>query len=354
MSSPTRPSPSASSASPPRPNGPSGRWSGLASFLMPTEATGWVRATAWASMLANAMLIVTGGAVRLTGSGLGCPTWPRCTDESWTNTPEMGVHGVIEFGNRTLTFVLVVVSVLTFLAVWRLRDRHPLFVRIAVAIGLGIILQAVIGGITVRTGLNPWVVGIHFVISAGLIALAAVLVNRTRRASLPAVAAAERAGQVTGREARWMRWLAGVIAVSGALTIYLGTLVTGTGPHSGDGGEVARHAFDPYLVTRVHVFPVYVIVLATAAALVLARWRRWPAALRRILVVLGVLLVAQAAIGYYQFFNGVPALAVGLHMAGAAALAAVVTMAVEKMLAVSVSVSAAAPPDVRASQVVAP
>ena len=90
---------------------------------MPTRITAWVRVMAWASMVTNGALILTGGLVRLTGSGLGCPTWPRCTADSWTNTPEMGIHGYIEFGNRTLTFVLVAVSVLTFLAVWRLRDR---------------------------------------------------------------------------------------------------------------------------------------------------------------------------------------------------------------------------------------
>ncbi|GGK74715.1 COX15/CtaA family protein [Ornithinimicrobium pekingense] len=328
MTSPTSTTPTAA--------GPGPRGGGaVRAFLMPTTVTGWVRATAWASMLANALLIVTGGAVRLTGSGLGCPTWPRCTDASWTNTPEMGVHGYIEFGNRTLTFLLVAISVLTFLAVWRTRDRHPSFVRIAVAIGLGIILQAAVGGITVRTGLNPWVVGVHFVISTVLVALAAVLVARTRRVSLEQVAVSERAGQLGGPERGLARGLAGTIAVSGALTIYLGTLVTGTGPHSGDAGEVARHAFDPYVVTRVHVVPVYVMVAATLAALAVALRRGWPAPVRRVLLLLGALLLAQAALGYYQFFNGVPVLAVGLHMAGAAALAAVITLAVEKVYAVS-------------------
>lgn len=302
---------------------------------MPSRVTRWVRALAWASLLANALLIVTGGAVRLTGSGLGCPTWPRCTDESWTNTPEMGIHGVIEFGNRLLTFLLVVIALLTFLSVWRLRARYPLFRTLALAIGVGIILQAVIGGITVRTGLNPWIVGIHLVLSAFLVAIAAVLVNRTRRASLEQVAIGERAGQVTGREGGGARMLGVVLAASAFLAIYLGTLVTGTGPHSGDAGEVMRLTFDPYLITRVHVVPVYLFTGATILGLVAAFWLRWPAAVRRVLVVLTVLVAAQAGIGYYQFFNGVPVLAVGLHMAGAAALAAVVTMTVEKLYAVS-------------------
>ena len=305
------------------------------SFLMPTRVTGWVRALAWASMLANALLIVTGGAVRLTGSGLGCPTWPRCTDESWTNTPEMGIHGVIEFGNRLLTFLLIIIALLTFLAVVRLYARHPLFWKLALAIGIGIILQAVIGGITVRTGLNPWVVGIHFVVSATLIAIASVLVNRVRRVSIERVAVAERAGQFTGPSRRGVRMLGVVLGVAGFLAIYLGTLVTGTGPHSGDAGEVVRHTFDPYIITRVHVVPVYVLVAASALGVAAAFWLRWPAALRRIFVVLAVLVAAQAVIGYYQFFNGVPILAVGLHMAGAAALAAVITMTVEKLYALS-------------------
>ncbi|QFG68737.1 COX15/CtaA family protein [Ornithinimicrobium pratense] len=316
---------------------PSPARSALASFLIPTHVTRWVRVLAWASLVANALLIVTGGAVRLTGSGLGCPTWPRCTDESWTNTPEMGLHGVIEFGNRMLTFVLVVVALLTFASVWRLRVRHPLFWKLALAIGLGIILQAVIGGITVRTGLNPWVVGIHFVVSAVLVAVASVLVNRTRRASLEHVAVAERKGQLAGRDRGAARVLGAVLAASGFLAVYLGTLVTGTGPHSGDAGEVSRLLFDPYVITRVHVVPVYVLTATTAICLGVAFWLRWPAPVRRILLALTLLVLAQAAIGYYQFFNGVPELAVGMHMAGAAALAAVITMTTEKLYAVSAS-----------------
>ena len=307
----------------------------LTAWLMPREVTGWVRTTAWASLLANALLIVTGGAVRLTGSGLGCPTWPRCTDASWTNTPAMGVHGYIEFGNRLLTFLLVAIAVLTFLAVLRLRDRHPSYLRIAVGIAVLIIVQAVVGGITVRTGLNPWIVGIHFVLSSLIVALAAVLVNRTRRASLEEVAIAERRGQLTGQPARAARLLGSVILGSTGLTIYLGTLVTGTGPHSGDAGVVARHTFDAYWITRLHAAPVYVLVAATVVAMVLARHGAWPAPVRRVLAVLAVLVVAQGLLGYYQFFNGVPALAVALHMAGAAALAAVATMVAEKINAVS-------------------
>ena len=159
-------------------------WTTLQRRLMPDRPGGWLRTTAWASLLANALLVLTGGLVRLTGSGLGCPTWPRCTEDSWTSTRAMGMHGAIEFGNRLLTFLLVVVAVLTFLAVWRSRRTHPGMLSLAVALAAGIVVQAVVGGITVRTGLNPWVVGVHFVLSAVLIAVAAVLVGRARRTAL--------------------------------------------------------------------------------------------------------------------------------------------------------------------------
>lgn len=305
------------------------------SFLMPTVVTPWVRAMAWASLLANSALILTGGTVRLTASGLGCPTWPQCTDDSWTNTPEMGIHGVIEFGNRTLTFVLTLIAVLTFMSVWRMRHRYRDFIGMALALGLGIVVQAVVGGVTVLTGLNPWVVGIHFVISAVLIGVAGVLVNRVRRVSLSHVARAEAPGQLAGAQRRWARLFAAVIMVSGALTVYFGTLVTGTGPYSGDAGEVVRHAFDTYIIARVHVAPVYVIVLVTLAALGHSLYHRWPRPVTRALGVLFAVLVVQGLIGYYQWFNGVPVLAVAGHLVGAAAVTAVMTMTSEKLLAVS-------------------
>src|SRR3954451_23219449 len=124
---------------------------------------------ALANAVANGLIVVTGGAVRLTGSGLGCPTFPTCTEDSLVTTPEMGVRGVIEFGNRTLTFVLTAVAVALLVAVWRSsrRDLRPL----AVLSFLGIPAQALLGGITVLTGLNPWTVAAHFLISMALVAL---------------------------------------------------------------------------------------------------------------------------------------------------------------------------------------
>ena len=137
-----------------------------------------VRRLALASLVANVGIVLTGGAVRLTGSGLGCPTWPRCTDESWTATPEMGIHGVVEFGNRTLTFVLGAIAVAGLVAVWRLRPRPGGLVWPAAGVLVGIGAQGLIGGITVWTDLNPWIVAAHFLVSVGIITVAYVFWQR--------------------------------------------------------------------------------------------------------------------------------------------------------------------------------
>ncbi|WP_144792410.1 heme A synthase [Kocuria palustris] len=297
-------------------------------FVLRGEVDGWVRFTAWASLVANMLLILTGGLVRLTGSGLGCPTWPMCTEESWTSTPEMGLHGIIEFGNRTLTGVLMIVAVLAFLAVVRMAGRHTSLFVLTLLLGLGIPLQAVVGGITVLTGLNPWVVGIHFVISSVMIALAAMLVNKTRRLSLEHVARAELRGQAPEQRGR-IRLLAGALGVLAALIVYVGTLVTGTGPHAGDAGEVVRHTFDAVAITRLHAVPVYLVVALVLLGLLLGR-RSWPMAVRRSLQLVGMVVILQALIGFYQYFNGLPILVVALHLIGSAIFVAVVAMAVEK------------------------
>lgn len=297
-------------------------------FFLRGRVDGWVRFTAWASLLANMLLILTGGLVRLTGSGLGCPTWPTCTDASWTSTPEMGLHGVIEFGNRLLTFVLMLVAVAAFLAVVRMIRRHPSLFVLTLLLGLGIPLQAVVGGITVLTGLNPWIVGIHFMISGGMITLAAVLVNRTRRLGLERIAQAELAGQAPAQR-RTIRLLTGALAALAVVIVYLGTLVTGTGPHSGDSGEVVRHTFDAVGITRLHAVPVYLVILVLVACFVLGR-RAWPMAVRRSLLLVATVVVLQGLIGYYQYFNGLPILVVTLHLVGSSLFIAATASAVEK------------------------
>jgi cytochrome c oxidase assembly protein subunit 15 len=137
------------------------------------SARGW----AWASLLANTIIIVTGGLVRLTASGLGCPTWPRCTDASFVPHAALGWHGAIEFGNRMLTYVLIVVAIGTFIAIWRWEHTSMFARRLAFAMGIGIPFQGVVGGITVLTDLNPWVVSLHMVLSMALVVAATVLLT---------------------------------------------------------------------------------------------------------------------------------------------------------------------------------
>ena len=282
---------------------------------LPTRITTTTKVLAWATLISNIGIIVTGGAVRLTASGLGCPEWPRCTAESWVNTPEMGLHGVIEFGNRLLTYVLIAISVAMFLAVVRLARTHRPLVICSLIIGFGIPLQGVIGGITVWTNLNPWVVGLHFILSAGLVMVATMLLHRIslelkhQGSTGQPLVDGERDAVTTG--------LTPIILLTGWAAVILGTIVTGTGPHAGDPGS-PRHAFSPEMVTRLHVVPVY--ILCAAAIVIVIRQRRLAAsaAQRRAGWFLVAVIVFQGALGYWQHLTGLPILLVGLHMLGAA------------------------------------
>ena len=262
-----------------------------------------VSRTALANVVANGLIVVTGGAVRLTGSGLGCPTWPECTDGSITPTPELAGHGLIEFGNRVLTFALVVVAVATVAAVF-LSVRRDLR-RLAVLSLLGIPAQALLGGVTVLTGLNPWTVAAHFLLSMVLMAIATVLWLRSRE---PGV------GQLVVR--RPFALLVTGIAATVAAVQVVGTVVTGSGPHSGDPGA-GRTGFDPELVSQLHADVVFLLVGLTIALLVGLHATDSPGRVRRAARDLLVVELAQGVVGYVQYFTHVPALLVLLHMAGA-------------------------------------
>src|SRR3954451_9576426 len=149
-----------------------------------TTATTWLRPAAVASLVVNIGIVVTGGVVRLTGSGLGCPSWPRCTGRSFVPHRELGIHGAVEFGNRMLTFVLVVVAVATFVVALRLGRRSVLWLSVALA--LGVPAQAIIGGISVLTDLNPWFVSLHLLVSLAMVGLAVVLLRRLDEGDGPA------------------------------------------------------------------------------------------------------------------------------------------------------------------------
>lgn len=267
-----------------------------------------LRRWALAFLLANMALVVTGGLVRVTGSGLGCSTWPQCEPGSYLPHPEAGGHAFIEFGNRLLTFVLVLVAIGTLYAAWQARDagRPRRGVRnLALAGALGIPAQAVIGGFSVLTDLNPWVVGLHMVASIALIVIGVALVHQTFPvAPVPA--------------AQPLRGLIQATFGLGIAVMLLGVVVTGAGPNSGDGG-VTRNGLDLLMVARAHSLSVWLVVLLTAAMIFFSRSK--PAVRRAVLLLLGVEL-AQGAIGYAQYFLGLPPALVALHMLGTAAFSA--------------------------------
>lgn len=261
----------------------------------------------WASLICNMGIIVTGAVVRLTGSGLGCSEWPRCTPDTWTTTRELGAHGVIEFGNRLLTFVLVAVAVGAFAAAWRNRGLRSKLWWITLGIGLGIPFQAVIGGFTVWSALNPFVVALHLLLSVALIILCVWALHVGYRTQPTPVAP----------KARWL-----VLAAFAAtmLAIWLGTVTTGTGPHAGDANS-PRTGFDLVLVSRIHALSAWLsVALAVACVWLFGRTKQaQPARASRYLL---VTLALQGVIGYIQYFFGLPIVVVALHMVGLTLLTA--------------------------------
>jgi len=270
------------------------------------DPTWLVSALCLATLVANTVIVVTGVAVRLTGSGLGCPTWPKCTDQSYVNTPEYGIHGYVEFGNRLLSFVLVAVVGLTIVATLLQRPRRRALVALALVQFLGIVAQAVVGGITVLTGLNPWTVSAHFLVSMGLIYAAYALWQRSREGDGP------RRFLVPGA----LVWLARALVAAAAAVLVIGTIVTGSGPHSGD-KAAARTGFDPAMVSQLHADAVFLLLGLTIAAWLALRAVRAPAVLTGAVAVLLGVELGQGLIGFVQYFTHLPVLLVGLHVLGA-------------------------------------
>ena len=295
---------------------------------LPAVRPSLVRPILVANLVGEVVIVITGGIVRLTGSGLGCPTWPECVPGSFTPVPhqEEGIHKLIEFGNRTLTGV---VGLLALACVWvvvtRMRRRRPLLL-VAVGLVVGVVVQAVVGGIAVRMTLSPVVVAFHFLLSMVMIALSTMLLRGAEDGWSP-----DGTTDLGPRELlvpRLVSLLAWATAVVGAVVLVLGTIVTGSGPHSGDAEQPARTGFDPRTVAWLHADVVMLFVGLVVAVLVAvwltsssdrakATWR-------------GVLLVTllQGAIGYVQYFTGLPEILVGLHMLGASLLVVTMTLGV--------------------------
>jgi heme a synthase len=260
-----------------------------------------LRRLALASVIVNVGIVVTGGAVRLTGSGLGCPTWPRCSGGRLVPNDKLGIHGAIEFTNRTLTFVVGITLLMTAVVAWRQRSH----LRLAVLALLGVPAQAVLGGIVVLTDLNPWLVAAHFLLSAGIIAVTFVLWWRT----------GDHASAAVPQPALL---LVRALVAAAALVLVAGTIVTGAGPHAGDlkDGHVKRIDLPIAGLAQLHADLVMVLVGLTVGALALAYAVRAVPLQTAAIVLLGVEL-AQGTIGYTQYFLHVPALLVGVHMLGA-------------------------------------
>jgi cytochrome c oxidase assembly protein subunit 15 len=279
----------------------------------------WLRRALVVNLILEIGIVVTGGLVRLSGSGLGCPTWPQCVPGSFTPVPHQaqGFHKLIEFGNRTLTGVVTVAALLVIVAVWRWAPRRRALKRISVLPLVGVMLQAVLGGITVLTGLNPGIVAAHFLASMVLVALSAYLLYRVGEGDATPVALAR-------PEIRALAW---VTAALGALILVLGTIVTGSGPHAGD-ASTPRFGLDPAKISWLHADAVMLfagLVVAVLLAVHLTASDRRPVRVWR--AVLGV-TAAQALVGYTQYLTGLPEALVMVHMLGASLLVVSLTYGV--------------------------
>jgi heme a synthase len=278
----------------------------------PTWAVTWMRPAAIATLVANIGIVVTGGVVRLTGSGLGCPEWPRCTGSSFVPHRAMGIHSAIEFGNRMVTFLVAAVAVATLVLAWRYGRRSV--VRLAFLLALGVPAQAVIGGITVLTDLNPWIVSLHLLVSLAMVGLAVVLLRRLGEGDGP-----PRLLVPPG-----VGWLARAVFGVGWMVLYVGTVVTGSGPHAGDVNS-PRNGLDPRALSQLHTDLVMLLLGLTVAAVLVLRSSDAPATVRRAAGTLLVVELAQGTVGFVQYVTDLPVAVVAVHLLGAALVSAALT-----------------------------
>ncbi|MFL6137834.1 MAG: COX15/CtaA family protein [Frankiaceae bacterium] len=272
---------------------------------------------ALATLVVNVLIVATGGLVRLTGSGLGCPSWPDCAPGSLLPTGELGWHGYVEFGNRALTDVVAAVTATMLVCAYLARPVRRDVRRGALLVALGIPAQAGLGGVTVVTHLNPWVVSLHFVLSMAIVAAATWLVRRSREGDAPARSLIH----------PLLHRLAISLVVVAAAVVYLGTIVTGSGPHAG-APDVHRIGIDPRTVAQLHADAVMLLIGLSAALAVAVRATGAPAAVRRATVVVVAVELAQGTIGYVQYFTRLPIALVDLHLLGASLLVVALTGAV--------------------------
>lgn len=254
-------------------------------------------------------IVVTGASVRITGSGLGCSTWPECTPGSYTPTsdqPEAPLHAWIEFGNRLLTFVLLLNALALMVTILRVGAKD--LRRLGAFQILGILAQGVLGGITVLTGLNPATVAAHFLLSIVLIAGALSLRQRAHGKT-----------PTTIRTIPLVHNLARVHLLLTVAVLFMGTIVTGSGPHAGD-TTAERFNLDSKMMAWIHADLVIALIGITIALLIAIRLgesETTKLALGRLTQRFLLVALAQGAIGYVQYFTGLPELIVGAHVIGA-------------------------------------
>ena len=269
-------------------------------------------------ILSQAGISVTGAIVRVTASGLGCPTWPQCFPGSFTpsGVSEVPVvHQAVEFGNRMLTFVVVLCAAAIVLAVTRARRRREVLLYAWLMPG-GTVVQAIIGGITVRTGLLWWTVAVHLLASMAMVWLAVLLFVKVGEPD---------DGVPTVRIPAPLRWLTALSGVALAGVLVAGTLVTGAGPHAGDKSiERTVPRLEVEIVTLVHLHSQLLVgYLALLIGLGFGLYAVGASDyVKRRLFVLVALVLAQSLIGVVQYFTGVPAVLVAFHVGGAAACTA--------------------------------
>lgn len=267
-----------------------------------------LRGLTWATtgaLIVSMLIMVTGSLVRTTGSGLGCSEWPKCTEDSVWTTPEMGIHGAIEFGNRMITWLLVIMVAWVIIAANLQRRPDRTVTRLGWAMFWLVVLNAVLGGVTVWTGLNPYIVAVHFLAATAMLTAAVLAWNRTR------VIVHGPPAPVSARASKLARLLLGATVV----LVVAGTVDTGTGPHTGDDGEIMRMPLDWLTVTWVHGL-IAGAVLVIAVVLWGALGPEETTARFRVGVFLAVLL-GQGAVGVSQSLLGLPAGLINLHILGA-------------------------------------
>lgn len=277
-----------------------------------------LRIIAWISFALNTIIIGTGGAVRLTGSGLGCPNWPLCTPGSLVPTEELSWHSLIEFGNRTISGPLLISAILVVVLSWRIcATRRDLF-TISIVVFALVALQALVGGVIVWLHLNANLVGFHYIVSLVLVCITAGYLVRMYEPAAPRELAVPRPFMI----------LTHITTFVMAISVLFGVFTTGSGPHSGD-ATIQRDGIDAVLMSHIHSWPGYAVFVLVAVLL------GWAAAkklrpLRWLVALIGVLLL-QIAVGVYQARTGLPPLWVGVHMVVAALTAATMTVVVLRL-----------------------